>query len=211
MLLDDGAHFSLLEPRLQELRRLIEEARSLSDSPSASLRISRYQAGLWAELAALGVVTEQAQAWQRQVGALLELDAIAEHDPPADAGCAAAPLPARRVRLAGVAVGARARRDPRRRHGARQDAAGARADLPRARARPGRRSVPGGRADERRLELGGGGGPLRSRAAESTRSPTRWRGPDARSRRSPAADVVVTTYTLFRLEADAYRTVAGRA
>lgn len=83
MLLDDGAHFSLLEPRLQSLRRLIEEARALTESPSASLRISRYQAGLWAELAALGVVTEQAQAWRRQVGALLEVDALAEHDPPA--------------------------------------------------------------------------------------------------------------------------------
>ena len=83
MLLDDGAHFSLLEPSLQELRRLIEEARALADSPLASLRISRYQAGLWAELAALGVITEQAQAWQRQVGALLEIDAIAKHDPPA--------------------------------------------------------------------------------------------------------------------------------
>jgi superfamily II DNA or RNA helicase len=82
MLLADGAHFSLLEPGLQELRRLIEEARSLADSPSAALRISRYQAGLWAELAALGVVREQAQAWQRQVGALLEIDAIANHDPP---------------------------------------------------------------------------------------------------------------------------------
>jgi SNF2 family DNA or RNA helicase len=55
----------------------------LADSPSAPLRISRYQAGLWAELAALGVVAEQAQAWQRQVGALLEIDALAEHDPPA--------------------------------------------------------------------------------------------------------------------------------
>jgi superfamily II DNA or RNA helicase len=83
MLLDDGAHFSLLEPGLQELRRLIEEARALADSPLTPLRISRYQAGLWAELAALGVVTEQAQAWQRQVGALLEIDAIAKHDPPA--------------------------------------------------------------------------------------------------------------------------------
>ncbi len=83
MLLDDGAHFSLLEPRLQSLRQLIEEARSLVDSPSEQLRISRYQAGLWAELAALGIVKEQAQAWQRHVGALLELDTIAEHPPPA--------------------------------------------------------------------------------------------------------------------------------
>ncbi|HEY5342904.1 MAG TPA: DEAD/DEAH box helicase [Solirubrobacteraceae bacterium] len=82
MLLADGANFSLLEPGLQELRRLIEEARALSDSPAAELRISRYQAGLWAELAALGVVREQAQAWQRQVGALLEIDAIAKHEEP---------------------------------------------------------------------------------------------------------------------------------
>jgi superfamily II DNA or RNA helicase len=83
MLLADGAHFSLLEPRLQELRRLIEEARGMEDSPAAPLRISRYQAGLWAELAALGVVSEQAQAWERQVGALLNLDALGAHDPPA--------------------------------------------------------------------------------------------------------------------------------
>jgi superfamily II DNA or RNA helicase len=82
MLLADGAHFSLLTPGLQDLRRLIEEARALVDSPAAPLRISRYQAGLWGELAALGVVTEQAQDWQRQVGALLEIDALARHDPP---------------------------------------------------------------------------------------------------------------------------------
>jgi superfamily II DNA or RNA helicase len=83
MLLDDGAHFALDNPRLQSLRALIEEARALQDAPSAPLRISRYQAGLWGELAALGIVTDQAQAWRRQVEALLELDALAEHDPPA--------------------------------------------------------------------------------------------------------------------------------
>ncbi|MGO9751482.1 MAG: SNF2-related protein [Solirubrobacteraceae bacterium] len=82
MLLDDGAHFSLLEPRLQSLRQLIEEARALTESPSAPLRISRYQAGLWAELAALGVVTEQARAWRHQVDALLDLDSVANHEPP---------------------------------------------------------------------------------------------------------------------------------
>jgi superfamily II DNA or RNA helicase len=83
MLLPDGAHFSLQAPRLQSLRQLIEEARGLTESPTASLRISRYQAGLWAELVALGVVTEQAQAWRRQVEALLDLDALAQHEPPA--------------------------------------------------------------------------------------------------------------------------------
>jgi len=83
MLLDDGGYFSLLEPRLQSLRQLVEEARSLQDSPSEPLRINRFQAGLWDELAALGVVTEQAQAWRRHVSRLLELAAFAEHAPPA--------------------------------------------------------------------------------------------------------------------------------
>ncbi|HZE04458.1 MAG TPA: DEAD/DEAH box helicase, partial [Solirubrobacteraceae bacterium] len=82
MLLDDGAHFSLADPRLQSLRTLIEEARALTDSPAASLRISRYQADLWGELAALGVVTEQAERWQRAVAPLLDLDALPTHDLP---------------------------------------------------------------------------------------------------------------------------------
>ncbi|MCL2770170.1 MAG: SNF2 family helicase [Solirubrobacterales bacterium] len=83
MLLTDGAHFSLLTPELQELRRLIEEARTLSDSPGGALRISRYQAGLWSELAALGVVTEQARAWRDQASALLGLATLDDHQPPA--------------------------------------------------------------------------------------------------------------------------------
>jgi superfamily II DNA or RNA helicase len=83
LLLDDGAHLSLEDSRLESLRQLIVEAQALADSPAAGLRISRYQAGLWAELAALGIVTEQAEAWRRQVGALLELEEVAAHDPPA--------------------------------------------------------------------------------------------------------------------------------
>ncbi len=83
LLLADGAHFSLLDPRLQSLRQLIEEAAALTDAPGASPRISRYQATLWSELVALGIVTAQAQGWQRQVDALLELDELTAHEPPA--------------------------------------------------------------------------------------------------------------------------------
>ena len=82
MLLGDGTYFSLQTPRLQSLRDLIEEARALTDAPPGELRISRYQAGLWGELLALGVVTKQAQRWQRQIARLLELDALPDHDPP---------------------------------------------------------------------------------------------------------------------------------
>ncbi len=71
LLLDSGAYFSLDKPGLQALAALIEEARALQDRPADTLRISRFQAGLWAELAELGVVSRQAAAWQRQVGGLL--------------------------------------------------------------------------------------------------------------------------------------------
>jgi SNF2 family DNA or RNA helicase len=82
MLLDDGAYFSLADPRLESLRRLIEEAQALSDSPASSLRISRYQADLWSELTALGVVTEQAERWRRAAAPLLELDSLPDHEAP---------------------------------------------------------------------------------------------------------------------------------
>jgi superfamily II DNA or RNA helicase len=78
LLLPDGAYFALDKPELRTLRDLIEEARSLVDSAGdGSLRISRFQADLWAELAALGVVSSQAAAWQRQVDGLLSIDSLA--------------------------------------------------------------------------------------------------------------------------------------
>src|ERR1700761_1256223 len=76
MLLPDGAYFSLDKPELAALARLIDEARALQDQPDEGLRISRFQAGLWEELAALGVVGQQAAAWQAQVRGLLSVDHI---------------------------------------------------------------------------------------------------------------------------------------
>ena len=72
LLLSDGAYFSLDKPELRQLASLIEEARALQDVAGGPLRISRFQAGLWEELAALGVVGRQARAWQQQVQGLLE-------------------------------------------------------------------------------------------------------------------------------------------
>jgi superfamily II DNA or RNA helicase len=83
LLLADGAYFSLEKPELQALRRMIDEARALQDRPDGPLRISRFQADLWDELAELGVVDRQAQAWQRQVGGLLELTSVEPPPQPA--------------------------------------------------------------------------------------------------------------------------------
>jgi superfamily II DNA or RNA helicase len=206
MLLADGAHFSLLAPDLQELQRLIEEAGALADSPSAPLRISRYQAGLWAELAALGVVREQAQAWQRQVGALLEIDTIAKHDPPATLQARLRPYQRdgfawlaslRELELGGIladdmGLGKTLQALALICH-ARDADSGIGPFLVVAPT-----SVVSGWVGEASRFAPG----LKVNAITDTL---------ARSRRTieevAAADVVVTTYTLLRLEADAYRTV----
>ena len=85
LLLPDGAYFSLDKPELVALARLIEEARALTDQPGSldGLRISRFQAGLWDELAGLGVVSHQAAVWQRQVQGLLSLASVDKAAPPA--------------------------------------------------------------------------------------------------------------------------------
>jgi superfamily II DNA or RNA helicase len=83
MMLADGAYFSLQKPELQALRRLIEEARALQDLPTGPLKISRFQAGLWDELTELGVVNHQARAWQQQVQGLLSMDFLDSKEPPA--------------------------------------------------------------------------------------------------------------------------------
>jgi superfamily II DNA or RNA helicase len=82
LLLPDGAYFSLRKPELQALHALIIEARGLLDEPTDSLKISRFQAGLWDELANLGVVEHQARAWQQQMLGLLSVDSVDQVDVP---------------------------------------------------------------------------------------------------------------------------------
>jgi superfamily II DNA or RNA helicase len=95
LLLPDGAYFALDKPQLQGLRVLIEEARALQEAPGGRLRISRFQAGLWEELAALGVVDRQARVWKQQVTGLLALDRPA--DTPLPAGLTATLRPYQRA------------------------------------------------------------------------------------------------------------------
>jgi superfamily II DNA or RNA helicase len=83
LLLPDGAYFSLDKPELRALGRLIEEARALQESAAGPLRISRYQAGFWDELTALGVIGHQAAAWREQVQGLLSADGPGQAEPPA--------------------------------------------------------------------------------------------------------------------------------
>ena len=88
LLLASGAYFSLQKPELQALARLIEEARALQDAPGDGLKISRFQAGFWAELTELGIVSRQARRWQQQVSGLLSAQAGAAEAQTAEAGAA---------------------------------------------------------------------------------------------------------------------------
>jgi hypothetical protein len=82
LLLPDGAYFALDKPELATLARLITEARALTDQPDGPLRISRFQASLWEELAALGVIRHQARSWQRAVEGLLSAPSVDLASPP---------------------------------------------------------------------------------------------------------------------------------
>ncbi|TFD70856.1 DEAD/DEAH box helicase [Cryobacterium gelidum] len=84
MILDSGTYFSLDRPELQQLRRLIEEARGLQESNAGTLGLSRFQADLWDELQLLGVVAEQAATWRSAVEGLAALQGLAEAAPLAE-------------------------------------------------------------------------------------------------------------------------------
>ncbi|MEJ2577512.1 MAG: DEAD/DEAH box helicase [Kineosporiaceae bacterium] len=83
LLLDNGVWFSLDHPHLAELARVIAESRELLDAPPGTVRVSRFTPGLWEDVERLGTVTGELDGWRRQVRALLD-----------GPGRSAAPLPA---------------------------------------------------------------------------------------------------------------------
>ncbi|WP_346924186.1 DEAD/DEAH box helicase [Rothia sp. (in: high G+C Gram-positive bacteria)] len=79
LLLGNGEYFALDRPEFMKLQELLREARELSDK-SGPLEISRHQVGLWEELEELAAETQTVATWDEQVAALLDLD----HHSPAD-------------------------------------------------------------------------------------------------------------------------------
>ncbi|MGW2092375.1 DEAD/DEAH box helicase [Promicromonospora sukumoe] len=73
-MLTDGTWLRTDLPVFAQLRALIEEAQRLSDQPG-KLRISRFNAGLWAELEDVADIVEQSDRWRRSVSDLVALTA----------------------------------------------------------------------------------------------------------------------------------------
>jgi len=77
LLLVDNSYLSLKQPAFERLRELIQEAQSLAEWETG-VRISRYQASLWADFEDLADETEQAAAWRASVAGL---NALTQVDP----------------------------------------------------------------------------------------------------------------------------------
>lgn len=72
LVLPSGAFFSLDRDELRQLRECITEARALHDSPTSTVRLSRFQGGLWQEFEALADVDEQTHDFRLAVQALAQ-------------------------------------------------------------------------------------------------------------------------------------------
>ncbi|GIF09172.1 DEAD/DEAH box helicase [Actinoplanes siamensis] len=84
LILPSGVYFGLEQPEFQQLRTLIEESRALTDSPPGVLRVGRFQAGVWDELGELGELAGQAADWQRTVAALSAAGVLLDQPVPAE-------------------------------------------------------------------------------------------------------------------------------
>ncbi|WP_129336348.1 SNF2-related protein [Cellulomonas endophytica] len=88
VMLDDGLWARIDTPALEALRTLVAEARALADPRGrpGQVRVSRYDTSAWDELEALGVVVEQARAWRAAVEHLSALAApeLEDAEPPAE-------------------------------------------------------------------------------------------------------------------------------
>jgi superfamily II DNA or RNA helicase len=82
LILPSGTYFSLDREEFRQLRELIAESRALEDAPPGALRVNRFQAGLWQDLAELGELTGQAAAWQASVRTLTEAGDMVQHPVP---------------------------------------------------------------------------------------------------------------------------------
>ncbi|WP_049897271.1 DEAD/DEAH box helicase [Nesterenkonia massiliensis] len=82
--LPSGTYFPLDSPELDQLRSIIEEAASLNDQPSGSgLRLSRYQSDLWEQLGDLGVVAQREHQWWESLRQLSDDATLQLRKPPA--------------------------------------------------------------------------------------------------------------------------------
>ena len=83
VVLRSGLHIAVDRPEFAHLARLVAAAGELHDQPDDGVRVSHHDLGLWDELAEVGIVDAQAEEWVRRARTLLEVDAAADVPTPA--------------------------------------------------------------------------------------------------------------------------------
>ncbi|MEV6344033.1 DEAD/DEAH box helicase [Actinoplanes sp. NPDC051851] len=74
LILPSGRYFALDQPELRRLHDLIVESRALHDTPSGAVRVGRFQAAVLQDLTEVGTVTGKASAWLSSLGTLTATD-----------------------------------------------------------------------------------------------------------------------------------------
>ncbi len=82
LLMSDKTYVSLEQPLFEKLRALVTEASQLTDSKKDPLRITRYQVSLWEELESLATTVEGPDSWHAAISGLANLGQGLEVDLP---------------------------------------------------------------------------------------------------------------------------------
>ena len=82
LVLASGLTLPLRDGRFAELIGLIEEGRALTEGPEGTLRVSRYDTAVWDGLALVGELEGRAQAWREAALAVARAPVLAEHAVP---------------------------------------------------------------------------------------------------------------------------------
>ncbi len=81
LILRDGTHLRIDRPEFAQLTELVRAARELEDQPREGVRLHKSDLGLWDELDDIGIVDAQASQWVRAAQALRGLTGLPEVEP----------------------------------------------------------------------------------------------------------------------------------
>ncbi len=81
VILRSGKHIRIDRPEFAHLARLVEAAAELQEQPDGGVRVGHHDLGLWDELAEVGIVDAQAAGWVRAAQALRTLESLPEVEP----------------------------------------------------------------------------------------------------------------------------------
>ncbi len=81
IIMKNGVHIRVDRPEFQQLAELVNAAGELHEQPRDGVRVNHHDLGLWDELAEVGIVDAQADQWVRAAQALRGLEALPEVEP----------------------------------------------------------------------------------------------------------------------------------